>query len=87
MKTKTIRHLAHYVFLLVIVLVGITGILFTHGQPLTQGLIIFGLAVTYFLWGLFHHLSEKSLEPEIILEYLLISVLGAGAVLAVLYYL
>lgn len=33
-------------------------------------------ALTYFSWGVFHHLAERSLQTKIVLEYFLVASLA-----------
>jgi len=87
MTGKSLRHLGHYIILLIFMGLGIISVLFTGKDLSLQTAVVILLALSYFVWGLVHHALEKELHMEIVLEYLLFSVLGAGAVLGVIYYL
>lgn len=87
MKLKHKKHFLHYLILVLISLLAIASIIYFPNQKITKASIIVIFSLLYFLWGIFHHTLEKDIHPEIILEYLLFSILGAGSILAVLYYL
>jgi len=87
MRTKTQRHLFHYLFLLIFSLLAISAIIYLPNQKIVKSSIIVLFSLIYFLWGIFHHTIESDIHPEIVMEYLLFALLGAGSVLAVLYYL
>lgn len=87
MKSKSLRHVTHYLVLLALMLTGIVALLFTGTNLRLQTTIVILLALAYFVWGLAHHALEKELHAEIVIEYLLFALLGAGSILAVLYYL
>ena len=87
MKGKSLRHLTHYVVLMTIMMLGIiTFSVFGH-SPLYRGLITVLVSLGYFAWGIVHHLLEKNLYPEVVIEYLLFALLGAGGAIALIYYL
>lgn len=87
MKTKTIRHLSHYLILLIVCFSGLVFVIFTPHRRDIQGLLVGLIALIYFVWGIIHHKIERELNFEIVVEYLLFSLLGSLAVLSVLYYL
>lgn len=87
MTGKPFRHLGHYLFLLIIMSLGIVLVVFSGKNLSLQTGIILLLSLSYFIWGVVHHALEKEFHPEIITEYLLFSILGAGAILGVIYYL
>lgn len=87
MKSKTVRHLSHYLVLLIVCFSGLIAIIFTPHRRDIQAMLVGLIALVYFLWGILHHKIEKELNFEIIVEYLLFSLLGSLAVLSVLYYL
>jgi len=87
MKSKSLRHLSHYIVLLVLMVVGLIGASLTGRNTGFHPLILAALALTYFVWGVIHSALEGELHPEIIFEYLLFASLGLSLVLGVLYYL
>jgi len=87
MKPKTKKHFLHYSILVLVSLLAIASIIYFPNLKITKSTIVIVFALSYFLWGIFHHTIEKDIHPEIVMEYLLFSLLGAGSVLAVLYYL
>ena len=87
MTGKSFRHITHYAVMLFIMIAGIVSIVFTGRNLSTQTGIIVMLALSYLIWGIVHHSLENTLHSEVVIEYLLLAVLGAGCVLSVLYYL
>lgn len=87
MKIKTKKHFYHYLFLILFCLLAVGSTIYLPNQKIIKASIIIVFSLSYFLWGIFHHTIEKDIHPEIILEYLLFSLFGAGSILAVLYYL
>lgn len=87
MTGKTFRHLGHYIILLIILLTGLIGMIISGKSTLIHTTILVLISIGYFVWGIVHHFLEKELHPEIIFEYLLMSLLGLATVLGVLYYL
>lgn len=87
MTSKSLRHLGHYIILLVILMTGLVGMIVSGKSAPTHTVILISISVGYFVWGIIHHLLEKDLHPEIVLEYFLMSSLGLATVLGVLYYL
>lgn len=87
MTGKPLRHLGHYIFLLIIMSLGIVLVLLTGKNLSLQTGVVILIALSYFIWGLVHHALEKELHFEIIMEYLLLACLGAGSILGVIYYL
>lgn len=87
MKTKTLKHISHYLILLIFMLVGILLFSVSGHTPLIQILIVVTLSIIYLLWGIIHHLIEKNLYLEVFLEYLLFSILGGIGTVALILYL
>ena len=87
MTSKSLRHLSHYIVLLVILMGGLVAMLASGKSALTHTIILICISLSYFIWGVVHHTLEKELHLEIVLEYLIMSVLGLALVLGVLYYL
>ena len=87
MKNKSLRHLSHYIVLLVLMVAGLIAISLTGRNPASHTIVLASIAVAYFVWGVIHSALEGELHPEIIFEYLLFASLGLSLVLGVLYYL
>lgn len=87
MKSKSLRHLSHYVVLLVLMVVGLVAASLTGRNTGSHTIVLASIAVAYFVWGVIHSALEGELHPEIIFEYLLFASLGLALVLGVLYYL
>lgn len=86
-KPKTLRHLSHYIVLLVLMSAGIIALTLIDKNTFSHTFILILVALAYFLWGIVHQALEKELHAETVLEYLLLSLLGLSVVLAVYYYL
>lgn len=71
------RHFTHFILLLL--LLGVTSLLiiFFRYLPSLQIFFISLFSSVYVFWGIIHHHKTKDLHPKIVLEYLLISLLGA----------
>lgn len=87
MKYKQYKSITHYLVLIVVMVAGAISITFTGRNQDLSYLLIATLAIFHFLWGVIHHHSEGTLHHEIVLEYLLISLIGMITVQAVLYFL
>ncbi len=87
MKNKTLRHLSHYIVLLVLMVIGLTVLTFVNQSTFSHTLVLILMALTYFVWGIIHQILDGEISLEIVLEYFLISILGLALVLGVLYYL
>ncbi|KKT44314.1 MAG: hypothetical protein UW35_C0050G0002 [Candidatus Collierbacteria bacterium GW2011_GWF2_44_15] len=70
------KHLDYLVLLIAAALAIVLVLVFASNKQLVS-LVVISFSVFYFLWGIIHHTFEKSLHPEVVLEYLLYSVLGA----------
>ena len=87
MKSKSLRHVSHYIVLLILMIVGLSAAALTGRNPGSQAIVLASIAVAYFVWGVIHSVLEGELHPEIIFEYLLFASLGLALVIGVLYYL
>lgn len=87
MKSKSLRHVTHYIVLLVLMVIGLIAISLTGRNPASHTIVLASIAVAYFIWGITHSALEGELHAEIIFEYLLFASLGFALVLGVLYYL
>lgn len=70
-KKLSLHYLQYLVFatagVFVLVLLNIM-----RGNRLEQFLIIMLFTVFYVFWGIAHHITDKTLRPKIVLEYILI---------------
>ncbi|OGD71475.1 hypothetical protein A3D09_02575 [Candidatus Collierbacteria bacterium RIFCSPHIGHO2_02_FULL_49_10] len=87
MTAKSLRHLSHYIALLVILMAGLVAMMVSGGSTTVHTLILVLISLGYFIWGVIHQFLEKEFHLEIILEYFLFSLLGLAFVMGVLYYL
>lgn len=87
LPAKNLRHLSHYVVLLVLMVSGLVALTLIDKNTFSHTLIIILIGVAYFIWGIIHQALEKELHAETVLEYLLLTLLGLSVVLAVYYYL
>ena len=81
---KPIRSLVDYLILTLIVSIAIILILYFNGNKNFQQMIIICLSVLYVLWGIFHHIKEKTLHPKVVVEYTLFAILGTILVIGLL---
>ena len=87
MTSKSLRHLSHYIVLLTIMMAGLVAMIASGRSTLTHTIILVFISIGYFIWGVVHHLLEKDLHLEIVLEYFIMAFLGLAFVFGVLYYL
>jgi hypothetical protein len=87
MTSKSLRHLSHYIVLLVIMMSGLVAMIVSGKSTLFHTLILVLISLSYFIWGVIHQFFEKEFHLEIILEYFFFSLLGFAFVMGVLYYL
>lgn len=81
---KSVRSIFDYLILTFIVSLAIALILFFNGNHYYQQLIIIGLSILYIVWGILHHLKEKTLHSKVVLEYVLFALLGCIVVIGLL---
>lgn len=65
----------HVVIFISVALVALVGVLFYRNNPSYQLAIIFTLIVGYLAWALNYHRLDKSLNLEVVLEYILTALL------------
>lgn len=87
MKNKSLRHVTHYIVLLVLMIAGLIAISLTGRNPDSHTIVLASIAVAYFTWGVTHSALEGEFHSEIIFEYFLFASLGFALVMGVLYYL
>lgn len=76
-RNHTRFHLAHYLFLIVLLSFGLLFYFLSVGNAPRQYLAVLFTSALYFLWGVIHHYYEGDLHPRIVVEYLLISLVAA----------
>ncbi|KKT98728.1 MAG: hypothetical protein UW99_C0020G0006 [Candidatus Collierbacteria bacterium GW2011_GWC2_45_15] len=81
---KPIRSLLDYLLLTILVSVAIILTLYFNGNKLFQQVVVIGLSILYIVWGILHHLKEKTLRAQIVLEYVLFGLLGSLVVIGLL---
>lgn len=81
---KPVRNILDYLILTLIVSVAIIFTLYFNGNKNYQQTVIVGLSILYIVWGIIHHLKEKTLQARIVLEYVLYAFLGCILVIGLL---
>lgn len=84
MSKISLRQLSDYFLLLFITGLSLILVLLANGNKQNIRFIIIGLSLIYIIWGVIHHKKEKTLNKEIIFEYIAISVLGSALVIGLL---
>lgn len=77
-------HLFHFVFLLVILVVGMMAVLTLGADRRLQQYAVYAMGAAYVLWGTVHHYSEGDLHPRVLLEYILMALLCVSILLSVI---
>lgn len=78
------KYLSHHLSLVGIFIASLVGLsVFTY-DPYFQTLIVVSLAVAFVSWGTLNHFIHEDLNLKIFIEYLLVSIFGAGLILSVL---
>jgi len=72
-----------YLTLILLAIVYLILVLLTSFNPQYIRNLTIIFSFLYFIWGIWHHKREKSLHPKIVLEYLLVSLLGAWLILGI----
>lgn len=84
-----IRHKHHvysdYLILFLILAVGLISFTKMTGTPAKQVSIAMITAISYSLWGIFHHVHEGDLHIKIVVEYASLAFFGFVAMLALLW--
>lgn len=83
MKRKKQSFVDYMIFLILIVLILSFSIFFGRNHQIFQ-IIGFFLAGVHFFWGIWHHHRQGTLEKEVIVEYLLISLFGAIMIISLI---
>ena len=70
------NNIAHYLLLVILVVLGVVFFHRFNGLPYLQMAVIVITAAGYVGWGYLHHRLEGDLHPRIMIEYLLIAALA-----------
>lgn len=85
MLSEFSKHLVHYMSLGGIIIVSVWGILSFPYDQTFQSLVTIALATSFVIWGIIHHHVHGDLHPKAILEYIATAILGATALLVVIW--
>lgn len=76
MKPKINKHLIDRIVFVLILILGLILFFYFNFSRSYQLLIIFGMITFYLVWGILHHLRDRTLDVEIFLEYLAITIIA-----------
>jgi len=80
LRKEVEEHIVDYVLLTCLSLLTVVLLItFTHNRFI-QIMLLVVFTLLYFMWGIVHHIKEKTLHRKIVIEYLLI----AGCILVTL---
>lgn len=82
-KRKKQSFIDYLIFLILVVFILSLSILFGRNYQIFQ-IIGFILAGVHFIWGIWHHHRQGTLEKEVVIEYLLISLFGAIMIISLI---
>jgi len=82
---KIAKHIPHYFILLGIFSFGVIGFLIFSYDKAFQLSVATALAISYFAWGVIHHMIHKDLHISVVIEYAMISILGLTVVISVIF--
>jgi hypothetical protein len=68
-------HSWHYLILVVLLLTGVVAFLAFPERDIKFE-VGFLMAITYAIWGIFHHLLEDNLNIRVVIEYILVGILA-----------
>jgi len=81
---KIAKHLSHYLPLFGIFLFAVIGFkMFSYDESF-QVFVVVSASIAYVAWGIVHHLIHKDFYLNVVVEYILFSLLGIIAVLTIL---
>lgn len=70
------NHKTYYLLLTLILLLGFALVVLSSPNRILQGQFIVATGITYFLFGVVHHIKNHDMHPKIVVEYALIASLG-----------
>ncbi len=77
MITEIKRHLLSFLLLFFGLLIALLVFFYFSYDPHYQRRVIYGTAVFYFLWSLYHHYQKGDLQFSLVVEYLLVALFAA----------
>ncbi len=86
MKKIPLTHLSHQIVLVAMSSICLLGVVYFTGNRPALVSIVSVFSLSYVLWGMFHHLTEKTFYPEIIAEYFSVALVGLVCCLALIFY-
>ena len=80
------QSIVHFLVLIAILTIGV--LTFISVRPNTSMQLLVGVitAVTYVIWGLIHHATQKDLHQKIVVEYLLVGAIAIVVLVTMLGY-
>ena len=69
------KYVAHYIFLIAILMLGFGSFILVSFDRSLQLKISMLIAGSYFSWGVIHHFLKDDLHPRVMVEYLLFSLM------------
>jgi len=82
-KRKKQSFIDYFILMILIIFVLSLSIIFGRNHQIFQ-IFGFALAGIHFIWGIWHHRRQGTLEKEVVVEYLLISLFGAIMVISLI---
>lgn len=76
MTTNNKKHLYDRMVFMIILLLGLILFFYFNFNRTYQLLVIFAMITFYLVWGILHHLRDKTLDTEIFLEYLAVTIIA-----------
>ncbi len=68
------HHVFHYIILVMIITGGLSAFFSFRNYPMIQLLIGITTSLLYAVWGMVHHLVDRDLSIQIIIEYLAVAI-------------
>ena len=72
------KHLAYYISLAVILLLGLILVVVSAPNIRFQSIVLLLTVIFYIVWGLFHHFVNHEITSKIVIEYILFGLLGVS---------
>lgn len=76
LKDEVLKHLSEYLFLLTGGVFFLFLLSLFQGSRVSQFFVLTFFVLFYLIWGVVHHLIEKTLHFKIVLEYILIGAIA-----------
>lgn len=68
------HHFFHYLVLATVIFGGLFAFFSFKGYPVIQLLVGVVIALLYAIWGILHHMIDRTLTVKIVFEYLAVSI-------------